>query len=53
MGNFNVTDITLQTIFKTLGACFIYLQSVNLKSFTTITKQSAWTKHPMSLMPFF
>ncbi len=36
--------------FFTSGACFISLQSV---TFTTTTKQSSWTNHPMSLMPFF
>ena len=40
-------DITFNTLFYTLGASFIYLQNVNLKSFTTITKQSSWIR-PLS-----
>ena len=49
VGNSSVTDITIQRFFETLGADFIYLQVLNLKSFTAITKQSSWIVHPMKL----
>ena len=38
MGNSSVTDITIQRFLETLGAHFIYLQVLNLKSFTAIIK---------------
>ena len=44
VGNSSVTDITFQELFETSGARFIYFQSVNIKSFKAITKQSSWTK---------
>ncbi len=53
MGNSNVTDITFQRFLETLGAHFIYLQVLNLKSFTAITKQSSWIVHPMRLRSIF
>ena len=53
MGNSNVTDITFQRFLETLGAHFIYLQVLNLKSFTGITKQSSWIVHPMRLRSIF
>ena len=49
MGNSSVTDITIQRFLETLGAHFIYLQVLNLKSFTAITKQSSWIVHPIKL----
>ena len=52
-GNSNVTDITFQRFLETLGAHFIYLQVLNLKSFTAITKQSSWIVHPMRLRSIF
>ena len=53
MGNSNVTDITFQRFLETLGAHFIYLQVLNLKSFIAITKQSSWIVHPMRLRSIF
>ena len=53
MGNSIVTDITFQRFLETLGAHFIYLQVLNLKSFTAITKQSSWIVHPMRLRSIF
>ena len=53
LGNSNVTDITFQRFLETLGAHFIYLQVLNLKSFTAITKQSSWIVHPMRLRSIF
>ena len=50
VGNSNVTDITFQRILETLGAHFIYLQALNLKSFTAITKQSSWKVHAMQCL---
>ena len=41
VGNSSVTDITIQRFLETLGAHFIYLQVLNLKSSTAITKQSS------------
>ena len=38
VGNSSVTDIPFQRFVSISGACFIYFQSVNLKSFKTITK---------------
>ena len=49
LGNSSVTDITIQRFLETWGAHFIYLQVLNLKSFTAIAKQSSWIVHPMKL----
>ena len=49
LGNSSYTDITIQRFLETLGAHFIYLQVLYLKSFTAITKQSSWIVHPIKL----